>query len=358
MDDSVRFFYNSWKAHYVRQARPGEYYILSEHSTGNKISVSEGQGYGMMITVLMAGYDTAAHTIYDGMVRYFKSHSSDRSKYLMAWAQNGSFINVDGSSASDGDLDIAYSLLLASRQWGNTPIDYTMEAEVMIAAIMQQEINKVSFSVLLSNAVENDSKDFFDMRSSDFMPAHFKAFASATQDDRWNKVIDTNYRLFHLLQQHFSKEAGLVPDFIRHINTKPAPATGHYLESKHDGSYNYNACRVPWRIATDFIVNGDQRSKLFIQKINKWIRATTQGNPDNISAGYTLAGDDMKGRYFEAMSFIASFAVAAMVEEKNQVWLNRLWDYIVNFDVNQYDYYDNSIKMIAMILMSGNYWKP
>ena len=36
----------------------------------------------------------------------------------MAWAQNQSCQNVSGpDSATDGDLDIAYALLLADRQW-------------------------------------------------------------------------------------------------------------------------------------------------------------------------------------------------------------------------------------------------
>jgi hypothetical protein len=105
-------------------------------------------------------------------------------------------------------------------------------------------------------------------------------------------------------------------------------------------------------------MNGDKRSREIVGKINKWIRETTQNNPDNISAGYTLAGDDIRTRNFEAMSFIASFAVSAMVDSKNQLWLNKLWDYILSFDLDQYDYYDNTIKMLDMIILSGNYWEP
>jgi hypothetical protein len=54
-------------------------------------------------------------------------------------------------------------------------------------------------------------------------------------------------------------------------------STGH--QSKYDGYYNYNACRVPWRIATDFIIGGDKRSREIVEKINTWIRETTQNNP-------------------------------------------------------------------------------
>ncbi len=358
MDDSVRSFYNHWKLRYIKSGVSNNQYYVWADGTG-KQCVSEGQGYGMMIVALMAGHDTAAQTIFDGLYGYFKQHPSKRSPYLMAWAQTAVFKNVDGSSATDGDMDIAYSLLLANKQWGsNGSINYLQEAHKMIAAIMQQEINPVTFSVIISNAVEHDSKDYFDMRSSDFMPSHFKAFKEASKDIKWDKVIGNNYQLFASLQSRFSEDAGLVPDFILHIHKNPAPAYGMYLESKHDGHYNYNACRVPWRIAVDYLLYGDTHAKAFVGKINTWIRETTEGHPDNISAGYDLNGNDLKGRYFEALSFIAPFAVAAMVDTSNQLWLNKLWDYLLGFKLKDYDYYDNSIKLLNMIILSGNYWSP
>jgi hypothetical protein len=58
------------------------------------------------------------------------------------------------------------------------------------------------------------------------------------------------------------------------------------------------------------------------------------------------------------MCFIAPFAVAAMISPDNQVWLNRLWDYIVHFSLKDFGYYDNSIKMLGLIILSGNFWEP
>ncbi|MEO8415957.1 MAG: glycosyl hydrolase family 8 [Ginsengibacter sp.] len=360
MDDSVGKFYKKWKGRYVHDdAGPGQYYIWVEGTVDKNECVSEGQGYGMIVVALMAGYDTDAQKIYNGLYQYYKAHPAKRSPYLMAWAQTKTFKDVDGSSASDGDMDIAYSLLLANAQWGNNgSINYLAAAQLMIKAIKQQEINHETFSVLLSDAVEPDSEDYYDTRSSDFMPAHFKAFRKANHDNFWNKVVNKNYELFNFMQKEYSPDAGVVPDFIEHVNKKPNAARPHYLESKYDGAYNYNACRVPWRIATDFIMNGDKRSKEFVEKINTWIRETTQNNPDNISAGYTLEGDDIKNRNYEAMSFIASFMVAAMVDANNQAWLNKLWTYVLNFNIDQFEYYGNTIKMISMIIVSGNYWAP
>jgi len=149
-----------------------------------------------------------------------------------------------------------------------------------------------------------------------------------------------------------------VPDFIVHINKKAKPASPYYLESKYDGEYNYNACRVPWRIGLDYLLYGDERAKKFVQNINHWVKKTTNNDTYNLSAGYNLAGDDIHGRYFEALSFITPFAVSAMVDKSNQQWLDKVWDYSLEFKLKDFDYYDNTIKMLNMIIISGNYWKP
>ncbi len=358
LDNTVRSFYAQWKTRFVKNV-PGkpQSYIWFE-GKGGKQCVSEGQGYGMIITVLMAGHDVAARQTYDNLLSYARAHPSSRSKYLMAWAQKTNGTDLDKTSAADGDIDIAYSLLLASKQWGDKgAINYLQEAKAMINAIMLYEINPKTWSVLLSDGIEEESKDYFAMRSSDFMPAHFKAFKQATHDERWGKVIDAGYKLFNYMQANYSPDAGLLPDFIINLNKKPKPAGPYFLEDKYDGQYNYNACRVPWRIATDYLLTGDKRSKNIVNKINSWIRETTNNDTYNLSAGYTLAGNDIKDRYFEALSFVAPFGVSAMVDAKNQVWLNHVWDYLVGFKLKDYDYYDNSIKLLNMIIMSGNYWQ-
>jgi endo-1,4-beta-D-glucanase Y len=360
MDETVLQFYRQWKDRYIR-ALPGldQAYVLFEEEGTELQSVSEGQGYGMIITALMAGSDPAAKKTFDSLYRYVLAHPSRPDSGLMAWSQLPGNRDKDHSSAADGDMDIAYALLLAHSQWGSSgKYHYLEAARRMIRSIMQYEINAETGNVLLSDAVEADSRDYFDMRSSDFMPLHFKCFEQATGDPRWEKVVNRNYQLFFRMQDDFSPDAGLLPDFIIHINQDPRPAGPRYLESRYDGFYSYNACRVPWRIAADYLLTGDQRAYRLLDKINRWIRQTTSGNPDNISAGYSLEGDDIPSRHFEALSFIGPFAVAAMTDPAHQSWLNALWDYLVQFRFSDFGYYDNSIKMICMLILSGNYWDP
>ncbi|HEY4153827.1 MAG TPA: glycosyl hydrolase family 8 [Puia sp.] len=360
MDAQVLRFYQNWKSQYIH-ASPGmdQAYVFFQEEGSKMQSVSEGQGYGMLITALMAGADPVAQGTFDSLYRYVLAHPSKPDSPLMAWSQLLNSHDKDQTSATDGDMDIAYSLLLAHDQWGSSgKYNYLEAARHMINSIMKYEINQKSYNVLLSDAVEYDSEDYFDMRSSDFMPLHFKSFRLATGDAQWNKVVDQNYRLFLQMQDNYSKDAGLIPDFIIHVNDNPRPAKPRYLESRYDGFYNYNACRVPWRIAIDYLLTGDKRSSEIVNKINRWIRQTSSDNPDNISAGYSLEGDDIRSRNYEALSFIGPFAVSAMVNASNQRWLNSIWDYLVRFRLQDFDYYDNSIKMISLLIVSGNYWEP
>jgi endoglucanase len=359
-DTQVLDFYKGWKKQYIHPAaEANQEYVFFEEEGSKLKCVSEGQGYGMIIVALMAGADPLAQTTFNHLFNYVRAHPSNAGTVLMAWSQLRNNKNRVATSATDGDLDIAYALLLADTQWGSDGEYNYFEAGCnMINAIMQEEINRDSYSMLISDAVKPDSKDYFDTRSSDFMPLHCKSFERATGDLQWKKVVDRNYTLFSYMQESFSQDAGLIPDFIIDINRHAKPAKPGYLESRYDGCYNYNACRIPLRIATDYLFTGDIRSREMIRKINRWIRETTSGKPDNISAGYRLTGDDIKTRKFEALSFIGPFAVAAMIDDSNQQWLNDIWDYLTAFRLQDFDYYDNSIKMLCMLVASGNYWIP
>ncbi|MDP9048928.1 MAG: glycosyl hydrolase family 8, partial [Bacteroidota bacterium] len=145
LDRLVRDFYTQWKTRFVKNSSGKRESFVWFENKGKKQCVSEGQGYGMIIVSLMAGFDRSAQGSYDKLFRYYKSHPANRSKYLMAWAQYADGKNVDNTSATDGDMDIAYSLLLADKQWGSKGvINYLKEARSMINAIMRYEINHIT----------------------------------------------------------------------------------------------------------------------------------------------------------------------------------------------------------------------
>lgn len=364
LDSITGSFYDAWKARYLNNScGSGQYYIFfDEVNTDKRIATSEGQGYGMMIMAYMAGYDPDAQTCFDGLYAFCRAHPSYVNSDLMAWSQVEDCAdepNGGNTSATDGDVDIAYALILAHKQWGSKgQLNYLNEAKKIINAIMKDEVNGLTMTTKLCDCIDSSSNRFYDTRPSDFIPDHFGVFAKTTRDDNWLKVLDEDYYLIWLFQSKFSPDAGLLPDFIEHCNSDPSPADPHYLESPHDGEYYYNACRVPWRITVDYLLSGDKRGKEAIDKINNWIMQKTGNSPVNIHAGYTLGGDPIAGSDYYSPAFIAPLTVAAMVSRNNQVWLNDLYSYLVSSRIEDYKYFDNTLKMLALIVLSGNCWNP
>jgi len=370
LDNAVRTFYTSWKKTHLRNncADPSLYYVYdNEEKESGKIPgticVSEGQGYGMLIAAYMAGCDTMARTYFDGLFRFARAHPSCRSPFLMSWdIVNGCktlTAHDNNYSASDGDLDIAYALLLADAQWGNDgAVNYRLEALKTIDAIMEHEVNVKKFTVTLSDALDTDDPQYFDVRTSDFMPGHFKVFYMATGDNRWLKVHDACYGLVGEFQKKFSPETGLLPDFIQYKNASYRPAKPQYLESPHDGCYYYNACRVPMRLGIDYLVNGEKKALPALEKINAWVKKMSGGNPEKVYSGFYLNGKNLRGSDYVTPAFIAPFTLGAMTNSKNQEWLNSLCRSLLAFRFNDFKYYDNSIKMLCLLAMSGNLWSP
>lgn len=356
-DFHLKSFYTNWKDLYLKNdCNSDQYYVYSGEDA---MTISEAHGYGMMITCMMAGYDQMSKTYFDGMYRYFKAHPSNINSHLMDWQQLTCNDNnsEDDDAASDGDIDIAFALLMADKQWGSDgDINYRQEALTTINAIMQEEINHETWSVKLGDWSDSSEPNYYyGTRSSDFITSHFKSFALATGDANWNLVVDQCYEITDMIQNSESATTGLMPDFILHTNTTPTAAGANYLEDQYDGKYYYNACRFPWRIGTDYLVNNDNRAKNAVLKINAWLRETTGGNPELISNGYQLDGSPIYD--WNDATFLGPFAVGAMADTDHQEWLNALYAQLINEnDLSDGDYFSNTIKLLSLFVISGNYW--
>jgi len=130
LDNHTKTFYDGWKALYLKNdCNTNEYYIKYRNDAK---TVSEAHGYGMMIMCFMAGHDSNAKSDFDKLFNYYKSHPSNINSNLMDWQQitcNDAASSSD-DSATDGDIDIAFSLLLAHNQWGSEGnINYLQQAQ-------------------------------------------------------------------------------------------------------------------------------------------------------------------------------------------------------------------------------------
>jgi len=359
MDAAVSSQYAKWKTTYLRSDGGDGNWIKYDNTNS---TVSEAHGYGMVLAAYMD--DQAA---FDEMLRYFRNHPTDQSPDLMAWKQtlqNGQMVDVEGvDSATDGDLDVAYSLLLAHVQWGsNGSHNYLAEAKKVMAAILQWDVNPKKSNLTVGSWVSGTDRKF--TRPSDFMASHILAFArwDTANTAAWNKVHASIVKAVNDQFTHGSEATGIVPDFMVLKNGLWVPTPGKFLETKHDGDYSYNACRTPWRLAISWLVDGRTDLLASQQKTASWIRAKTNGVPTNIDAGYIVLNgtNGQSFRSYNDLPFTAPMAVNAMTGgAAAQTWLNSLWTSINGGDYGPVvDYYGDAIRLQVMLTVSGNWWRP
>lgn len=357
LDDDVRAFYDYWKSEYLIEAGTDANGItmirvaFGKDEPNRSVTVSEGQGYGMLIVPIMAGYDPDAQTLFDGMWAFVRAHPSEIETRLMDW----NIPEPEGNAtAFDGDADIAYGMLLADAQWGSDGrVNYKAEAEDMIGGILESTIGKESHLPMLGDWVNVGEPQYnqYTPRSSDFMLTNFRAFGKATNDPVWDDVVLQSQNTMLNIQTNYSPETGLLPDFI--VNGEPAPK--NFLENPTDGAYNYNAGRDPWRVGMDALLHDDPTSRAIAQKISHWVEASANGDPNQIRAGYELDGTPLPDSEYFTTFFVAPMGVAAMNDPAQQEWLNAIYDSVYN---QQIDYYEDSVNLLCLFVMTGNFWTP
>jgi endoglucanase len=342
LNTAVTNYYAYWKAKYLVPSVkvPGDYKVDFD---GKGTTVSEAMGYGMLLTVYMAGADPDAKNCFDGLNRFRQRHPSNITPGLMCWKIPANEKPVNDDAATDGDLDMALALLLAHRQWGDT--GYLIEATNYLHSIATALVRADS-SLRLGDWNAKPGQT----RPSDFMPGHFRSFYLATGNGLWTNVENQCYFILDQLQTNYAPTTGLVPDFsTNHGEWKPAKPK--FLEGPHDGQYNYNSCRVPWRIGWAAWFYNDARARQFLTRFMTWT-VSHHAAPSDFRGGYKLDGTDYKGNNYDTACFISPTGVAAMATT-NQTWLNNTFAYAKD---KKEAYYEDSVSLLSMLVMSGNAW--
>jgi endoglucanase len=359
MDAAVASQYATWKATYLRTLGGEGTWVKYDKTDA---TVSEAHGYGMVLAAYMD--DQAS---FDDLLRYFRHHPAVDAPKLMAWKQklkNGRMTDVEGpDTATDGDLDIAYALLLAHVQWGSGGAEnYLSSALDALHDILAHDVSPKHSNLTMGSWASGSDLKY--TRPSDFMASHLLAFArwDPANAARWNQVHATVVQAVNDQFSHGSEATGIVPDFMVIKKGRWQPTPGKYLETQHDGDYSYNACRTPWRLAMSYLVDGRTELLAAQQQTAAWIRATTGGVPTNIRAGYYVANGS-NGKAFvgyDDLPFTAPMAVNAMLGgAPAQTWLNSLWTSITGGDYKPVvDYYGDAIRLQVMLTVSGNWWAP
>lgn len=291
--------YVAWRDTYLRSCGAGVYcYYNARGDNGNAITCSEAHGYAMLISALHRN-----RADFDGLLTFLLNFRNERG--LMCWQIRSPhqpsagrvepFVEEDGkTSATDGDIDIASSLYLAARIFGEER--YRVEADRIASAVLQYTIHPELGTPLLGDWANRDSAEgrrLYDAtRTSDFILSAFALFSrqhsDATQRQKWQWVLQRTKQT----ALSCGGATGFLPDFLEHKSGDGAgqwqPAKGKLLESEHDGDLNWNACRTPWRLAHYLAVTGDTSILPLLQHAHHSARSIPAFSFPNIPAGVQL----------------------------------------------------------------------
>ncbi len=383
------------------------------------INVSESQGYGMLIMAYMAGSETQLNLTadewifgsaglkdyYDAMLRTVQTYPSAIGNRLFCWELNGYMDDpgtpfgysvesgvkkapftqsANGDSATDGDMDIIFSLLLADKQWGSDgKYNYQQIALDMLDDLWTYCVHDTYHTLLLGDWAKTSDDPALQgaTRPSDFILGHLKAYQKADPNHDWQAVIDATYDVISDIiasETTAGHTHGLLPDFaVRNADGQWEAAPADLLEGS-DNTFAYNACRVPWRLGTDYLLFGDFSNDGFslysdvIAPLSGFAGSKGIENLGPVELDGTGGGESDLFNWTEPDLFAAPFLVAAAGAQNQPLvdgfytgwttWKDIGDDNWQPFEVGIATYdgdtYGDYIQFLVMLTASGNWWQP
>ena len=198
-------------------------------------TVSEGQGYGMLLAVV-AGDEDRFEAIWS-----WARDELQRADGLLAWHwQDGAV--VDDMPASDADLEVAWALLLGAERFDRP--EWREDALQLGDAILDSMTVRTQERLVLA-AGPWATDDPAVVNPSYLIPSVFEQLGAATGDGRWQELRDGSHELLAELTDGGRR---LPPDWAL-LSTAGLEAVDG-PEGGGSGRYGLDAARVPVRLAT------------------------------------------------------------------------------------------------------------
>lgn len=323
--------YNRWKNTQVVPCGNG-LRVIADPSAETKV---EAIGFGM----LLAAYANDKET-FDGLHNFYNAKRTPEAKNMMAWSVTCDGI-LDPGSASDGDVDVAFALIVASKVWDDAYLNDAKEILSLISSNLLKTCTVDGQSVQIL-APGFSGVAWGGCQEMDIMyhtPAFFRVFAEVTENSIWADLADDTYVT---LNAGAHPTTGLVPDWQTASGT-PGPGT-------RVGYYGYDACRAPWRLTLDYLWNGNTQSQSWAKKIADWAK---QEGPANIVDGYELDGTP-RGTNGLNSAFLGGFAVATMASDPSTV--NQFGSELSRLSDNYW--FNLNTRCLYLFTLTGNFWNP
>lgn len=174
----------------------------------NNISHSEGQGYGMLISLLNNDKET-----FDKVWRWTRHNLYIRNDGLSAWSwgkrANDEWGAIDYNNATDGDVLIAYSLAKASSKWNDNA--YKTEARKIVEGIKKHLAIRWGGKTFILPGYYGFSNDNIVLNPSYIIHAAYRKFAEMDDKSFWDKTYKDG---ISLVERSVFGKISLPPDWL------------------------------------------------------------------------------------------------------------------------------------------------
>ncbi|MCQ2959942.1 MAG: glycosyl hydrolase family 8 [Bacteroidales bacterium] len=324
------------------------------HDVGNNDVRTEGQSYGMMISVQL-DHKTEFDKLWRWAKKYMQHKDGDWEGYF-AWQCKTDGTIIDKTCAPDGEEYFITALFLAANRWGSDgEIDYNAEAQNILTKIMSKTgKNSIHNMFNAENKLVVFAPNFDNVTFSDpsyCLPGFLELWArwADKNNDFWFAAADSA-RL--LLKNSCNSTSGLFPDYSLFDGTPYRPDWQGY-DTKQ---YKFDAIRCAMNVGMDYNwFRSDSANQAEMMT-----RLLTFFKSDNYQHGYfDWDGGNPEGTYNEGVAGtngVACFAVND--EELTKKVLNKLWN--TTPPTGQWRYYNGMVYFLSLLNVTGNYriYKP
>lgn len=302
-------------------------------------TTSEGIGWGMLLAVYANDLET-----FEGLWNYYLAHSNVQG--LMHAKTDVTHGIISYNALSSADFDACLALITATKQWPEKASVYHNAASSLLKAIRNHEVDSTNYTIKNTDQAAYNTG----INIAYCSPAHFRVFGEFSNDaEFWNQVADNCYSIISKNLASNNASGGLVSD---RTDVSGKNITDDYAFGSGK-TYYYDAARVPFKIALDYLWNGNLQARDYLNRCNDFV-LTSLGGPENIVDGYTQNGTATGSCHNS--SFVGPFACAATTGY-DIMYLDAIYsDLLATQD--DYSFYSQSVKTLCLFVLTGLFKQP
>ena len=321
-------------------------------------TVSEGIGYGMLITYFMKDWEK-----FNRLFKYYQAYpvSAADGLFFMKWMvkgdefKGGFSADATGGSATDADLDVMTALFLAYGETGN--VEYLNYAKGIAGAIYNTEVNATTHLFMPGNdGLHMNDGYVYNTSYFSLVGLRLAIKYDTERSAAWQQVLDATYAYMLKVQ---AAGNGLWPDWSN-ADGIPTNPENNSSTGKLCDYFGLEGVRIPLRVMWDYNWYGDDRAKTLAETAGNFAFTSTGGDITKTLIKYIYQGEQPKAGQGGA-HFRGAFCSLWTVNATLSAYTPACNEVIVNtpFKTTNSLYFEPSMQLLYSLFLNGyfvKYW--